>query len=246
MIKQFMTSWFISDLHLAPEETRITAGFLDFLSKTQSNQHLYILGDFFNYWVGDDIVDPYIEKIKQALQDTTKRGVKLFFMHGNRDFLVGKQFCKDINATLLDDPTLVNLNGEAVLLMHGDSLCTKDQEYMQFRAMVRSKDWQQNFLSQSVADRLAFAQKAREASLKGNAMKDMDILDVTLSEVNKLMTDHNVTRMIHGHTHRPNTHDFKHQGKPMQRIVLGDWYTQGWYLKVDELGYHLVDFDLPT
>ncbi len=246
MIKQFMTSWFISDLHLAPEETRITAGFLDFLSKTQSTQHLYILGDFFNYWVGDDIVDPYVESIKQALQDTAKRGVKLFFMHGNRDFLVGKQFCNDINATLLDDPTLVNLNGEAVLLMHGDSLCTKDQEYMQFRSMVRSKDWQQNFLSQSVADRLAFAQKAREESLKGNAMKDMAILDVTLSEVNKLMTDHNVTRMIHGHTHRPNTHNFKHQAKPMQRIVLGDWYTQGWYLKVDELGYHLVDFDLPT
>jgi UDP-2,3-diacylglucosamine hydrolase len=241
-----MTSWFISDLHLAPEETLITAGFLDLLTKTHANQHLYILGDFFNYWVGDDIVDPYVETIKQALRDTATRGVKLFFMHGNRDFLVGKQFCSDINATLLDDPALVTLNGELVLLMHGDSLCTKDQEYMQFRAMVRSTNWQQNFLSQSITDRLAFAQKAREESEKGNAMKDMDILDVTLSEVNRLMSDHKVTRMIHGHTHRPYTHDFQHQGNTMQRIVLGDWYEKGWYLKVDTQGYHLVDFDLPA
>jgi len=241
-----MTSWFISDLHLAPEEARITAGFLEFLQKPQAKHQLYILGDFFNYWVGDDIVDPYVEEIKQALRDTAKRGVQLFFMHGNRDFLVGQQFCDDINCTLLPDPSLVTLNGESVLLMHGDSLCTKDTEYMNFRAMVRGNDWQEKFLSQSVADRQAFAQKAREESQKGNAMKDMDILDVTSSEVNRLMTEHQVSRMIHGHTHRPNTHEFQHDGAAMQRIVLGDWYTQGWYLKVDKQGYHLVEFDLPA
>ena len=240
-----MTSWFISDLHLAPEETRITAGFLDFLLKTQKDDHLYILGDFFNYWVGDDISDPYVEQIKQILKATSERGVKLFFMHGNRDFLVGPQFCSDTHTTLLEDPCLVTLNGEQVLLMHGDSLCTQDTDYIKFRDMVRGKEWQQNFLSQPVSDRQAFAKKAREESQKGNAVKDMAIMDVTPSEVEKLLSQNNVSRMIHGHTHRPALHDFTIQGKAAQRIVLGDWYTKGWYLKVDEQGYELVDFDLP-
>ncbi|MEY8248111.1 MAG: UDP-2,3-diacylglucosamine diphosphatase [Bermanella sp.] len=241
-----MTSWFISDLHLAPEETRITAGFLEFLQRPQAKHRLYILGDFFNYWVGDDVVDPYVEEIKQALRETARRGVQLFFMHGNRDFLVGQKFCDDSHCTLLPDPSLISLNGESVLLMHGDSLCTQDSEYMRFRAMVRGRDWQQTFLSQSLAARQAFAQKARTESQAGNAMKDMAILDVTPSEVSRLMAAHHVTRMIHGHTHRPDRHDFQHDGLHMQRIVLGDWYTQGWYLKVDEQGYQLLEFELPA
>ena len=241
-----MTHWFISDLHLAPEETRITAGFLDFLLEPQEGDSLYILGDFFNYWLGDDFPHPYIQSIKDVLRATSDRGVKLFFMHGNRDFLIGNQFCQDTNITLLNDPSLITLNGESVLLMHGDSLCTLDTAYMAFRKMVRGQDWQTQFLSQSIEDRLVFANKARDESKKDNAQKEQTIMDVTPSEVNKALLEANVTRLIHGHTHRPAIHDFDLDGANAQRIVLGDWYTQGWYLKVNEQGYRLVDFDLPS
>lgn len=240
-----MTHWFISDLHLAPEETRITAGFLDFMLEPQDGDHLYILGDFFNYWLGDDVPHPYIDNIKNVLKATTERGVKLFFMHGNRDFLIGEQFCKDTHITLLEDPSIITLNDEPVLLMHGDSLCTLDTEYMAFREMVRSQKWQAQFLGQSLEDRLAFANKARDESQKGNAIKEQTIMDVTKSEVDASLTKANVTRLIHGHTHRPAIHDFDLDGANAQRIVLGDWYSHGWYLKVNEQGYRLVDFDLP-
>lgn len=241
-----MTHWFISDLHLAPEETRITAGFLDFMLEPQDGDHLYILGDFFNYWLGDDVPHPYIDSIKNVLKATTERGVKLFFMHGNRDFLIGEQFCKDTHITLLEDPSIITLNDEPVLLMHGDSLCTLDTEYMAFREMVRSQEWQAQFLGQSLEDRLAFANKARDESQKGNAIKEQTIMDVTKSEVDTSLTKANVTRLIHGHTHRPAIHDFDLDGANAQRIVLGDWYSHGWYLKVNEQGYRLVDFDLPV
>lgn len=241
-----MTHWFISDLHLAPEETRITAGFLDFMLEPQDGDHLYILGDFFNYWLGDDVPHPYIDSIKSVLKATSERGVKLFFMHGNRDFLIGEQFCKDTHITLLEDPSIITLNDEPVLLMHGDSLCTLDTEYMAFREMVRSQEWQAQFLGQSLEDRLAFANKARDESQKGNAIKEQTIMDVTKSEVDTSLTKANVTRLIHGHTHRPAIHDFDLDGANAQRIVLGDWYSHGWYLKVNEQGYRLVDFDLPV
>lgn len=241
-----MTTWFISDLHLAPEETRITEGFLDFMLEPQDGDHLYILGDFFNYWLGDDVPHPYIDSIKQVLKASSERGVKLFFMHGNRDFLIGQQFCQDTHMTLLEDPCIITLNNETVLLMHGDSLCTLDTEYMAFREMVRQEKWQTQFLSQSLEERLAFANKAREESQKGNAQKEQTIMDVTPDEVVNALKTANVTRLIHGHTHRPAIHDFEIGGANAQRIVLGDWYTQGWYLKVDEQGYRLVDFDLPN
>jgi UDP-2,3-diacylglucosamine hydrolase len=241
-----MTTWFISDLHLAPEETRITAGFLDFMLEPQDGDHLYILGDFFNYWLGDDVPHPYIDSIKQVLKASSERGVKLFFMHGNRDFLIGQQFCQDTHMTLLEDPSIITLNNETVLLMHGDSLCTLDTEYMAFREMVRQEKWQTQFLSQTLEERLAFANKAREESQKGNAQKEQTIMDVTPDEVVNALKTANVTRLIHGHTHRPAIHDFEIGGANAQRIVLGDWYTQGWYLKVDEQGYRLVDFDLPN
>ena len=241
-----MTTWFISDLHLAPEETRITAGFLDFLLEPQDGDHLYILGDFFNYWLGDDVPHPYIDSIKQVLKASSERGVKLFFMHGNRDFLIGQQFCQDTQMTLLEDPAIITLNNEPVLLMHGDSLCTLDTDYMAFRKMVRQEKWQTQFLSQTLEERLAFANQAREESQKGNAQKEQTIMDVTPDEVNNALKAANVTRLIHGHTHRPAIHDFEIGGANAQRIVLGDWYTQGWYLKVDKQGYRLVDFDLPN
>jgi len=240
-----MTSWFISDLHLAPEESRITAGFMDFLLEPQSGDDLYILGDFFNYWIGDDLEHPYIEQIKQLLRATSERGVNLYFMHGNRDFLIGQDFCNDTGCTLLEDPTLVEIGGAPALLMHGDSLCTKDLAYMELRAMARNPEWQNEFLSKSIEDRVAFAQQARDESKSSNSMKDEAIMDVTPEEVDKALLSANCRRMIHGHTHRPATHNWESNGQQFQRIVLGDWYTKGWYLKVENNQFDLVEFDLP-
>lgn len=240
-----MTSWFISDLHLAPEETRITAGFMDFLLEPQSGDDLYILGDFFNYWIGDDLEHPYTEQIKQLLKATSDRGVNVFFMHGNRDFLIGQDFCEQAGCTLLDDPTLKEIGGEPALLMHGDSLCTQDIAYMEFRSMARNPEWQKAFLSKSIEDRVAFAQQARDESKSSNSMKDEDIMDVTPEEVDKILLKHSCSRMIHGHTHRPAVHNWEVNGQKLERIVLGDWYTKGWYLKVKNNQFDLVEFDLP-
>ena len=241
-----MSTWFISDLHLAPEETRITAGFLDFMLEPQAGDSLYILGDFFNYWIGDDVQHPYIEQIQQVLKATQERGVAVFFMHGNRDFLLGETFCKAAGMTLLSDPTVIDLDGEPVVLMHGDSLCTRDEAYMAFRKMARDPQWQQQFLNQSIEERIAFAQKARDESQSSNSMKEESIMDVTPAEVDIELTKLNSKRMIHGHTHRPAIHNWQHNGQALERIVLGDWYTKGWYLKVDNKQYNLVEFDLPT
>ncbi|GAA6133251.1 UDP-2,3-diacylglucosamine diphosphatase [Oceaniserpentilla sp. 4NH20-0058] len=241
-----MSTWFISDLHLAPEETRITAGFLDFMLEPQSGDALYILGDFFNYWIGDDTQDPYIDQIKQILKATRDRGVAIYFMHGNRDFLLGEAFCNAAGMTLLADPTVVNLDDESVVLMHGDSLCTRDIAYMEFRKMARDPQWQAQFLNQSIEDRTAYAQKARDESKSSNSMKDDSIMDVTPTEVDAVLSQHAAKRMIHGHTHRPATHNWQYNGENRERIVLGDWYTHGWYLKVDNGVYHLKQFDLPN
>lgn len=240
-----MATWFISDLHLAPEETAITAGFLDFMLEPQAGDELYILGDFFNYWIGDDFQHPYIDQIKHVLKATSDRGVNLFFMHGNRDFLIGEDFCKETGCTLLEDPTLIQLGGEPALLMHGDSLCTKDEAYMQFRSMARNPEWQKEFLSKTIEERVTFAQQARDESQSSNSMKDDTIMDVTPEEVDKILVKHNCQRMIHGHTHRPAIHNWQHTNQDLERIVLGDWYKKGWYLKVEGSTFDLVEFDLP-
>lgn len=241
-----MNTWFISDLHLAPEETRITAGFLHFLSLPQAGDELYILGDFFNYWLGDDIQDDYADTIKAALKALHDRHIKLYFMHGNRDFLIGETFCQQTHSTLLPDPSVIKLNGQPVVLMHGDSLCSKDTAYMEFRAMARSPQWQQQFLSQSIAARTVFAEQARAASQQGNAMKDEVIMDVSQADVDAALQDFKSLKLIHGHTHRPAIHDWQLNGQAMQRIVLGDWYHHGWYLKVHNQQFDLIEFELPT
>ncbi len=241
-----MAVWFISDLHLEPSQTAITAGFHQFLKQPQPGDDLYILGDFFNYWIGDDYSDPYVTDIKQAVKNTADRGIRCFFMHGNRDFLIGEQFCQEAGCTLLDETEVITLNGEQVLLMHGDSLCTNDEKYMKFRAMSRSAPWQQMILSQSIENRIAFAEKARlesEANYKENGANET-IMDVTPEEVVKALEEHQCVKMIHGHTHRPMIHDLTVNHQPAQRIVLGDWFKQGWYLKVDDDGFQLTAFDL--
>lgn len=224
---------FISDLHLSPERPDITQAFLHFLNTTAKNaEALYILGDFFDAWVGDDDDTAEFACIKRALKSYSEN-TAVYFMVGNRDFLIGKQFAEETGCKLLPEPTLIQLANEPTLLIHGDSLCTGDAAYMEFRAMVRNTQWQQAILSKPLAERKALAAQMRAQSAEANSLKASDIMDVTPSEVAKLMEEHKVKRLIHGHTHRPDRHELQTALGEAERIVLGDWEKDFWYLKWD-------------
>lgn len=241
-----MSICFISDLHLEPARPALAQGFIQFLNNLQNTEELYILGDFFEVWMGDDYADDFTDQIRSALKALTERGTQLFLMHGNRDFLLGQQFCAQTGATLLDDPTVILLGEEPVLLMHGDSLCTKDVEYMKIRGMFRSAAWQTDFLSKSLAERIAFARHVRSESQNGQQMKQADILDVTPEEVTKAMDEAGTSTLIHGHTHRPADHQWQENGRDYRRLVLGDWSdTSGWMIRwTEESGLTLEEFSL--
>ncbi|MEL7399183.1 MAG: UDP-2,3-diacylglucosamine diphosphatase, partial [Pseudomonadota bacterium] len=204
---------------------------------------LYILGDFFEVWMGDDFVNPFVDQVKAALKALSDTDTEIFLMHGNRDFLLGEDFCRDAGCTLIADPSVIQLGEEKVLLMHGDSLCTEDLEYMKIRQVFRSDAWQKDFLSKSLEERIAFARQVRSESQSGQQMKSADIMDVTQSEVERELTAHNVNIMIHGHTHRPAIHQLDN-GKT--RYVLGDWSDKnGWEIRWDESsGIDLREFAL--
>ena len=226
-----MTTLFISDLHLEESRPDITEAFLGFLNGTASGvDQLYILGDFFEAWIGDDERTPLQEQIAAALRKLRDSGTDIFLMHGNRDFLIGEDFCKRAGATLLDDPTVIDLHGTPTLLMHGDSLCTADVEYQKFRANMRNPQWQQMILQRPLEDRQQMARQLREISMAKNQGKEEFIMDVTPEEVVKDMEAHGVQRMIHGHTHRPAVHELIANGLPAKRIVLGDWDKNVWWL----------------
>ena len=226
-----MTTCFIADLHLEEDRRDVTDAFLDFLPRyAHGIEALYILGDFFEAWIGDDERTPLQEEIAEALQATRATGTKLYLMHGNRDFLIGEDFCQRIGATLLEDPTVIDLYGEPTLLMHGDSLCTADEEYQKFRANMRDPQWQQAFLQRPLADRQMVARQMRQISQAKNQDKQQDIMDVTPDEVIRTMAEHGVRRLIHGHTHRPAVHDLQLEDTPARRYVLGDWHSQVWYI----------------
>lgn len=242
-----MSSYFISDLHLEPGQPQILRGLQNLLNGLGSGDNLYLLGDIFEYWIGDDVSTPFTEDVKNLLQQHSQRGVHLFFMHGNRDFLVGQAFCESIGARLLPDPSLVDINGEKVLLMHGDSLCTRDTAYMQFRQMARSAQWQSMFLSKTPQERIEFANAARkESQSKGqqSMAENAAILDVTPEEVPAVMAQYGVHTLIHGHTHRPAVHELEVNGEAARRIVLGDWYTKGWVLDNRSGALSLHSFEL--
>lgn len=227
-----MTTLFISDLHLEESRPDITEAFLGFLDGTASGvDQLYILGDFFEAWIGDDERTPLQEQIAAALRRLSDSGTDIFLMHGNRDFLIGEDFCKRAGATLLDDPTVIDLHGTPTLLMHGDSLCTADVEYQKFRANMRNPQWQQMILQRPLEDRQQMARQLREISMAKNQGKEEFIMDVTPEEVVKDMEAHGVQRMIHGHTHRPAVHELIANGLPAKRIVLGDWDKNVWWLE---------------
>lgn len=233
----------ISDLHLQEERPDITRAFLDLLEgRARQAQALYILGDFFEAWIGDDAMTPYQASICQALRALSDSGTQIFLMHGNRDFLIGQAFSKAAGCTLLNDPCVVEMGGEPVLLMHGDSLCTRDLAYMKLRRYLRNplSLWVLRHLPLSTRQKLA--RKLRSESRTQTRMKANDIVDVTPEEVPRVMQQHGVRTLVHGHTHRPAIHKLALGNTPARRIVLGDWDRQGWALQVDEQGFQLAPF----
>ena len=236
---------FISDLHLDPERPAVTELFLTLLAtRARSADALYILGDLFEAWIGDDDASPMNQAVCKALKQCATAGTPVFVMHGNRDFLLGTQFAADSGCTLLDDPARVDLYGIPTLLMHGDMLCTDDKQYMSFRAMVRNREWQQALLSKSLQERQVIASEMRASSREQTDGKPESIMDVNADAVAAAMTDHGVHRLIHGHTHRPACHELVISERPAQRIVLGDWYEQGSLLECTENGCRLETLQL--
>jgi UDP-2,3-diacylglucosamine hydrolase len=229
-----VTTLFISDLHLEESRPDITDAFLAFVkARAMGIDALYILGDFFEAWIGDDEHTPLQETVAAALSDVKASGTTIYFMHGNRDFLIGEDYCRRTGAILLDDPSVVDLYGTPYLLMHGDSLCTADVEYQKFRANMRNPQWQQMILQRPLEDRKQMARQLREISMAKNQSKEDLIMDVTPEEVVREMEAQGVQNMIHGHTHRPAEHDLTANGEPAKRIVLGDWHENVWWLEVN-------------
>jgi UDP-2,3-diacylglucosamine hydrolase len=241
---------FISDLHLDTEESAAAQTFLHFLDTTaQGCKALYILGDLFEVWVGDDDQNPLTIKVAQALSRLSKSGSAVFLMHGNRDFLLGEDYAQSCDATLIPEPTIIDCHGHRVALVHGDQLCTRDNDYMQFRTMVRSNRWQAEFLEKSLVERYMIAQQARQQSNEQNSHKASDIMDVTPQEVIKLMQQEKVNYLIHGHTHRPSVHTIRlpepiNGEKEAYRLVLGSWDNKGWALEFSDTGFELKHFEL--
>ncbi len=241
-----MSTLFISDLHLDESRPHITKAFFRFLFNQAANvDALYILGDLFEVWIGDDDDSEFVRHVKEALQRYRESGVPTYFIHGNRDFLIGNGFAEDTGITLLEETTVVDLYDEPVLLTHGDALCTQDVEYMEFRNQVRNPVWQAQVLAQPLAVRRQLAADLRAKTKSMSAMKADDITDVTPTEVIALMQAEQVKRMIHGHTHRPDRHQVTLGTSVGERIVLGDWESQGWYLNVEPDNWTLTPFTIP-
>ena len=229
---------FISDLHLSPDTPAATDTLLHFLRETApAADALYVLGDLFEYWIGDEgLAQPFATEVASAFHALADGGIPVFFMHGNRDFLLGGQFALASGMKLLNDPTVVDLYGTPTLLMHGDTLCSDDVEYQKFRAMVRNPAWQQAFLAKPLDERVRMAREVRGKSEQAKQIKDMTIMDVTPATVTAAFRTHKYARLIHGHTHRPARHEHMVDGHGCERWVLADWYDHGSYLQCDAGG----------
>lgn len=219
-----MATLFISDLHLQPSHPRLLDACLRFFDEHAKNaEALYILGDLFEVWIGDDDDAGWLDDFANALQKLRGGGTQLYFMHGNRDFLVGEKFAARCGMKLLEETAVIDLYGRSTLLMHGDTLCTEDKEYLAFRAQVRNPQWQQQVLAAPIEQRRQLAAQLRAQSKMAASNKAEDIMDVTPVEVARVMSENNVDLLIHGHTHRPAKHELIVNGKVAERIVLGDW-----------------------
>lgn len=238
-----MSTLFISDLHLSADHQPIIDLFIEFLDQRASSADaLYILGDLFEVWLGDDMIHPAYHDCLSKLRQLSDKGIPVYVMYGNRDFLMTDEFCRLTGASLVEDPSVIDLYGIPTLIMHGDLLCTDDVDYMKFRQMVRDPMFIKDFLSKSPEERLAIAAKFREASKNEMAAKSMEIMDVNQQAVENTMSDHNVSQLIHGHTHRPATHEFSLNNHDSKRIVLGDWYEHGHVLICNEQGCRAETF----
>ena len=226
-----MSACLISDLHLQENRPELTKAFKKFLvSHAADVDSLYILGDLFEAWIGDDYEHDFIAEVKFELKKYSSLGKKIYLMHGNRDFLLGDKFCAEIGGLLLDDPTTIKINDFKVILMHGDSLCIDDLDYQSFRTVVRDQTWKNDFLEKKISERIELAQSLREVSKVENKDKAYEIMDVNLMTVNEIFQKFKHDILIHGHTHRPKIH----QEKYGTRYVLGDWEKEYYFLKINK------------
>lgn len=232
---------FISDLHLedsAPARSEWLRAFL--AGPAAGADSVYILGDLFEFWIGDDALSPTAQQVAKALGALSTSGVNCYFIHGNRDFLLGKNYATLSGMELLPEEQVIDLQGTPTLLLHGDSLCTDDVEYQALRRQVRDPAWQAGALAMSVEERLKMATTARDASKQHTRSASMEIMDVNPDAVADAFRRHGVSRMIHGHTHRPAQHRVELEAGPAERIVLADWYDHGSYLEVSPDGVQSI------
>ena len=239
-----MHSIFVSDLHLSPERPRINQVFFDFADRTAARAGaVYILGDLFEYWIGDDdLTEPFHAVIAGFLRRLHEDGVALYVMQGNRDFLMGPAFCRATGATLLDDPAIIQTEKTKTLLMHGDTLCTDDLDYQDWRRTARSAAWQKDFLGKELDQRREIVLALRAKSTKAVQTKSKDIMNVNEEAVRAAFEQHGVARLVHGHTHRPGHHILEVAGRRCERWVLPDWYGPGGYLEIGAGEPRLVHF----
>jgi len=232
-----MTTLFISDLHLEADRPDIGKQLLTFLETDASEaDDLYILGDLFEAWVGDDDPNTHYFTIKRALRKLVDSGIPVYFMHGNRDFMIGGAFANETGVKILKDPYKVSMYGQKVLLSHGDKLCTDDVQYQKIRKMTRDPEWQATMRAKPLKDRLRMAEEARRQSLEQTLNLSMNIVDVNQKAVVEVIRKNNVDVLLHGHTHRPGVHTVDLGNRKAKRIVLGDWYTQGSVVRWDSRG----------
>lgn len=235
----------VSDLHLEPQRPDLVRAFLHLLeTRARGAEALYILGDLFEAWIGDDAMGAFEQEIATALRQLADSGTALYLMHGNRDFLIGKAFCRQAGCRLLPDRHIADFQGRRVLLMHGDTLCTRDEGYQKLRRILRNPLTLFVLRHLPLASRQQLARKLRSESRQQTRAKAMNITDVTEAEVEREMRAARVTTLIHGHTHRPARHELLLDGQPAERIVLGDWDRRGWVLEASAAGLSQVDFAL--
>lgn len=240
---------FIADLHLDRRYPRALSAFQHYFAELQNQpiDAVYILGDLFDYWLGDDCIDKTAKHVANILSDYNKAScVPLLFTHGNRDFLLGEHYAASCRMEILAEHTQINLYGIKTLVLHGDTLCTDDADYQQFRIQVRSPQWQAKILKLPAWLRRLKAGQMRRQSQKANADKTTAIMDVSQPAVETVMRQHTVRQIIHGHTHRPAIHEFVLDGEAVKRCVVGDWYTQGSVLEVSAKGCELLTLPLLT
>jgi len=239
-----LSSLLISDLHLTEERPEANERFISLLEgKGRAAEALYILGDFFEYWIGDDdLAEPFNAVIASLLKDLTRHGVPLYLMHGNRDFLIGEGFCAATGASLMQDPSVVDIAGVKTLLTHGDTLCTDDLDYQTWRRKARDPAFQAAFLAKPLDERRQQVHQMREKSKQVVQEKTAEIMDVNDAAVRQALREHGVRRLIHGHTHRPGRHAIEVDGRHCERWVLPDWYGRGGYLQVGSGEPKLVQF----